>query len=188
MKHSQAKARIQQQLADLDADDAKIIAASPATLLQNNATKRAQLQESLAAIQRVEASAVSNSQPSAEEQQLWSEIRDLSEREAGIMRQLTVSERYIRVDAIEHFHRPILEARAKFDGANPPLPSHQKAGARAIATRVELEAMENAWPVTRKICEAGQRLFAIREQKKELLARREALKAERESRILAQLQ
>lgn len=180
------KIELQKQLAGLRDVREQIIAASTAKKLERVDSESARLRAELAEAERIENSAKHSIPPSAEENDAWTQIRRLSDEEASILRHKMVPERYVRADALSFFAGDLKQRRADLEANKASLKPNQWQGPRAAATFDELQAAEHRWAaVTMPICVAGQRLFAIREEKQKLSEQRDALRLEREEKALA---
>lgn len=177
---------LRQSLKSKIEERAPIIKQSTAALLEQNEKEQAELREMIASLERVENSTKHSIPPSAEENDAWTQIRRLSDEEASILRHKMVPERYVRADALEYFAGDLKKRRADLEANKASLKPNQWQGPRAAATFDELQAAEHRWAaVTMPICVAGQRLFAIREEKQKLSEQRDALRLEREEKALA---
>ena len=186
MAEKTPREKIREQLEALKAKRLEIIENSTAKKLERLAAEEADLRESLQSIERVESRAKNSIPPSAEENDLWTEIRRLSDEEASILRQKMVPERYVRPDALEHFSGELKRRREELEASSSGLKYNQTHGPRVVAKFEELQRDEHSFTTAIKpVCIAGQRLFQIREKKQELSARRDALKTEREAKALA---
>ena len=177
--------KTRQQLVDLREAREQIVSASTAEKLKRLDSEAADLREMLASLERVQSSVVSNNPPSAEESELWSEIREIGDREQGILRDQLVPSQFIRPDALEHFEGELKSKRVALEQATQGM-KYSSYGPRIRTQFNELENAENTFATRVKpLCLAGEKLFKLREKKRELLARRDELKAQREQKILA---
>ena len=183
---SSATDRILEQLRDIQTQREAIIEASTARRLERLGKLEAELRESLASLERVESQARQSIPETPEEKTLWLQIRDLMEREAALLHEKRVPERYVRADAAKFFEGDLAQRREAFDKESSGLKFNQTHGPRVIAKRQELEneAQQFATKI-RLLCLQGEKLFGIRQQIKELSARRGELKSKRESKALA---
>ena len=185
MASNQLQKLRQQQNALVEACQ-EIIEQSTAEKLKRNHAEQAKLRESIESLERIENRAKHSIPPSAEEQALWTEIRRLSDEEAGILHRQRVPEKFIRPDALEFFQGDIAARREKLETQSRGLKFNQSAGPRYIAELNEIREEESSFATRVKpVCQAGIRLFEIRQQKAELSTQRDELKAAREAAGLA---
>ena len=177
---------LRQRLKALAEARESIISESTAKKLERLALEESQLRETLESMERVESRAKHSIPPSAEEGELWKEIRRLSDEEAGILHQHRVPEKYIRADAVEHFAGDLKQRREEQEAGSQGMKANQNHGPRIMAKFDELASDEQTFLTKLKpLCLVGVRLFEIRQQKAELSAQRDELKAAREAAGLA---
>ena len=178
--------KVKQQIVDLREARGQIIAASTVEKLKRLDSEASGLREMLASLERVQSSATSNATPSEEETALWAEIRELGDREINIQREKLVPEKFIRADALAFFQGDLKARRATLEKNTAGMKYNQSHGPRILD---QLSAMqdeeENFATRVKPLALAGQKIHGLREKKRELLARRDELKAQRESKILA---
>ena len=177
---------IRQELRNLAEGREAILSQSTARKLERLDTEMTRLQAELGEVERVENSAKHAIQPSAEENELWTQIRRLSDEEASILRQRGVPERFVRADALEHFAEALKQRRTSLEASSGGLKSNQKHGPRTLAEFNALQAEEQTFLKTiAPVCRDGQRLAAIRQQKLKMSEQRDTLRLEREEKALA---
>ena len=74
---------------------------------------------------------------------------------------------FIRADAISHHHVLIDDKKTELDKMMSPFAKHPtaKPGRRIVAIKEAMERLEVEWDhQTKKLCNAGERVFALREQ------------------------
>jgi len=185
-KIEQKKSELKKQLAGLRDVREQIIAASTAKKLQRVEAEEASIREMLASLERVESTAKHSIPPSAEESELWTQIRRLSDEEASILRQRGVPERYVRADALEHFTGDLKQRREQLEASSQGMKFNQTHGPRVVQKFNDLAREEHTFATaTKPLCIAGQRIFAIREEKRKLSEQRDALRLAREEKALA---
>ena len=179
-------AKPRQQLVDIRTRRQQIIHASTKHKLVMLDEEERGLYEAIASVERLESQARHSIPPSQEENDLWEQIRDLMRQEEGILRERMIPEKYVRADAVEHFAGDLQQRVDAFKASTAGLKFNQSHGARVVETRQRLDAEHRDFESKVKpLCLKGQKLHRIREQIKQLSARRDALKAERESKALA---
>lgn len=181
---------LREQLRDLNARREAIIEESTARKLARLESEESDLIAMLRQAERDESSAKSASPQSPEESQLWAEIRDIMDQEQDVMRRAggTLPQRYIRPDAVAHFTEELAAQRRKFESETASLQSHQRMGPRQIDESNRLDALERRFPAAiLPLCKAGERVFALRQKRTELSARRDGLRQEREAAVMASL-
>lgn len=151
------------------------------------ATEEAELRREQSRLEAALSDARRTSEPSAEESRLTSRIVESIHAEQEILKQFRgiLPDRYIRADALEHFQGKLKTARDTLEAGRSRLREHQSMSARSRGEWSQLEADERAFPRTKRMCLGGQKIHAIREQRRELTERRDALTAAREEEILA---
>jgi len=184
-KAQSQKEKLKQSLAELQTQRAQIIEASTTERLKRNAAEIADIQAMLDSVLRLESNAVSNAPPSPEELELWSQIRELGDREQAVLRDASIPEKYIRPDALEFFKGDLENRRVALEAATTGQ-SFSSMGPRILEKFTVLKSEENLFATrVRPLCESGEKLFKLRQQKNALLKQRDELRSERESRILA---
>ena len=184
-KAQSQKEKLRASLASLQTERAAIIEASTAERLKKNAAEIADVQAMLDSVLRLESNAVSNAPASEQEKELWVEIRELGDREQGIIRDQSIPERYIRPDATEFFEGDLKTRRLALEEAHSGQ-SFSSMGPRLLEKFTSLKSEENLFATRIKpLCESGQKLHKIRQRKNLLLKQRDELRAEREAKILA---
>ena len=179
-------ARLRQQLVDIRTRREQIIQASTKHKLVMLDEEERGLYEAIASVERLESQARHSIPPSQEENDLWEQIRDLMRQEEGILRERMIPEKYVRADALEHFAGDLPKRLEAYKAEEAALEDGALPGPRLIAVRQKLDEEQRTFNTTiRPLCLKGQKLHRIREQIKQLSARRDALKAERESKALA---
>lgn len=177
---------IRQDLRNLAAARVGFIEQSTAQKLEKLAKEEADLREMLASLERVESQARHSIPPGAAENDLWTQIRRLSDEEASILRQNIVPERYVRADALEHFAGDLKRRRAQLEASSQGMKFNQSHGPRVVAKFDDIAREEHTFATAIKpLCLGGQRLFQIRAEKLILSEQRDALRLERESKGLA---
>jgi len=180
------KEKILEQLRNLVEARTAIIEQSTARKLERLNKEEAELRELLSSIERVESTAKHSIPPSAEESELWTQIRRLSDEEASILRQRGVPERYVRADALEHFTGDLKQRREQLEASSQGMKFNQTHGPRVVQKFNDLAREEHTFATaTKPLCIAGQRIFAIREEKRKLSEQRDALRLAREEKALA---
>ena len=180
------KDKIRKQLRNLAEARQAIIAQSTATKLEKLSTEESNLRAALADLEREESRAKHSIPPSADENELWTQIRRLSDEAASIQRQRMVPERYVREDALEYFAGDLRQRREALESDSAGLKFNQTHGPRVVAKFDDIAREEHTFAtVTKPICLAGQRLFEIREEKRKLSEQRDALRLAREEKALA---
>ena len=183
---SKQMSTIRQDLRNLAEGRTAIIEQSTARKLERLAKEEADLREMLASLERVESRAKHSIPPSAEETDLWTQIRRLSDEEASILRQKMVPERYVRADALEHFVGDLKQRREQLEADSKGMKFNQSHGPRVVAKFDDIAREEHTFStVTKPLCLSGQRLFEIRQQKAELSEQRDELRTAREEKALA---
>lgn len=179
--------RIREQLAELRTQREEVVQASTEKKLERLREQESSLLESLASLERVQSNATSNAAPSEEETRLWNQIRENMDQEQGIINRVgSLPVKYIRADALEYFGGQLRARREEIDAQLEGIESYQRMGSRLREEVDALEADERAFPAKHKpFCIAGEKVHALRTERSELSAKRDALKAERESKILA---
>ena len=180
------KDKIRNQLKNLVEGRAAILSQSTFEKLKRLDSEVTRLQAELSEAERVENSAKHSIAPSSEETQAWAKIRELMEREAGILREKLIPEKFIRVDSQRHFSGDIEQRISDFEKRNAGLTFNQTHGPRVQSERQSLEAERQAFATKIKpLCIAGEKVASIRHEIAELSARRDALRLEREEKALA---
>ena len=180
------KEKILEQLRNLVEARTATIEQSTARKLERFNKEEAELRELLASIERVESTAKHSIPPSAEENELWTQIRRLSDEEASILRQRGVPERYVRADALEYFAGDLKQRREQLEASSQGMKFNQTHGPRVVQKFNDLAREEHTFATaTKPLCIAGQRIFAIREEKRKLSEQRDALRLAREEKALA---
>lgn len=178
--------KLRKQLADIRDRRAAVIADSTKKKLERLDEEERSTRDMLESAERVESRAKHSIPPSPEESALWEEIKDLMGREAAILHEKMIPERYVRADSLEHFAGDLKERVEAFEKESSGLKFSQTHGPRVIAKRNELAAeQQNFTTKIKPLCLIGQKLHGIRDQIKTLTERRDAMKAERESQALA---
>jgi len=122
--------------------------------------------------------------PTADERELTEQIKENIHRERQTMAEARfgIPQRFIRTDAVAHFGRQVEEARTRLEKIERRLASLQpnvRPSGRVIDERNDLQAVVDEWERSRPLAELGEKIAAIREERRHLEQRREALRDER---------
>jgi hypothetical protein len=105
----------------------------------------------------------------------------------GTTQRRTMPTRYIRADATAEFYKEIDAAEAelkKLEKRHPRTETSWPAG-RITSRMQELQAIIDEWPKTQKLCRLGERVHAIREERRRLIEERDELQKQQREKLLA---
>ena len=116
---------------------------------------------------RQESTVRSKSKPSSKEQKLSAAIVDSMTQERFLITELggILPQKFVRADAMLHFHADLAAKKKDVDKALLPFRNSETAtpGPRLLALQQELEIMQTEWKgKTQKACKVGEKIFKLR--------------------------
>ncbi|MEX2310635.1 MAG: hypothetical protein WD738_23915 [Pirellulales bacterium] len=174
-------------------------AVHPDVLLNKLQSRERELMFQVVEIDKAENRLVAAAAPDSEVQRLTEAIKQSIHDEPNIIQQslatlssTTLAERvlptkFIRADATAHFRVEIDAAEAELAKLNrrvPRTPTSWPAGGVLERMR-ELEAIIAGWPKQQKLCRLGERIHALREERRRMMEERDELTNKVRREVLA---
>jgi len=159
--------KIKNELAKLAAERENIVEASTDRQLEGITLRERELQWALSDVGHQESTVRSKSKPSSKEQKLSAAIVDSMTQERFLITELggILPQKFVRADAMLHFHADLAAKKKDVDKALLPFRNSETAtpGPRLLALQQELEIMQTEWKgKTQKACKVGEKIFKLR--------------------------
>ena len=161
------KAEIKIELLHLAAAREQIVEQSTEKKLERLTLRERELQWEMSEVNRQESTVRSKSKPSSKEQKLSAAIVDSMTQERFLITELggILPQKFVRADAMLHFHADLAAKKKDVDKALLPFRNSETAtpGPRLLALQQELEIMQTEWKgKTQKACKVGENIFKLR--------------------------
>jgi hypothetical protein len=176
---------------------ASLRAVHPDTLLSKLIVRERDLTMYGLTVSNAEKALVAAVGPTPRENEIKERIQDLMHLEQELTRSNRLSAtgitdvrylptKYVRGDAVEHFGAEAKAAEKEKTKLTAQFDSHPNVspGPRIVSRLRELGAVIDEWPRTEKLCQIGERVFAIREERRSLQEELADIQAAKRNEVL----